>query len=168
MAGEAKAAKLSPKSPNKGGKILNVQGFPYETTAEQLKDFFADCGVITCSPSSVEDSCVNHVLCSLYLLTSSFLNYSELDLPVWPDSGRSKGYAIVTWQTSEAASKALSKNGQELGGRWLAVEAYKPQKKKGKGGKYKAKSKGATSPDEGEAAATTPATTVADEVNNVE
>lgn len=42
-------------------------------------------------------------------------------------TGRSKGYAFVTYQSAKQAAKALAAHGRELGGRSLVVRIAKPR-----------------------------------------
>ncbi|WP_230384656.1 RNA recognition motif domain-containing protein [Piscirickettsia salmonis] len=46
------------------------------------------------------------------------------------DTGRSKGFAFVEFQTQEQAQAALALDGQDSGGRNLKVNMAKPQEKR--------------------------------------
>jgi hypothetical protein len=79
---------------NKQPLWVRVFGLNYETTENDVKEFFRDCGKV-----------------------------EELSFPVWEDSGRSKGYCGVRFQSPKAVSKAIDLDGSELQGRWLQVQA---------------------------------------------
>jgi len=48
-----------------------------------------------------------------------------VEFPRFEDSGRSKGYCGVLFQSPKAVAKALELDGEELMGRWLRVQAGK-------------------------------------------
>ena len=50
------------------------------------------------------------------------------------DTGKSKGFAFVTFSTNEDAEKALEQNGQEFTGRSLRVNIAKERSDRGRGG----------------------------------
>jgi RNA recognition motif-containing protein len=75
---------------------VRVFGLNYETTEQDIRDFFADCGSIV-----------------------------EVTFPLYEDSGRSKGYCGVLFQSPKAVAKATEMDGQELFGRWLRIQAGK-------------------------------------------
>lgn len=90
----------TPVRSNKQKQPLTVRvfGLNYETTEATIRNLFADCGGPIVS----------------------------VDFPVFPDSGRSKGYCCVTFQSPKAVERAvLQLNGTELDGRWLSVQAGK-------------------------------------------
>jgi RNA recognition motif-containing protein len=68
----------------------------YDTTEDDVRDYFKDCGPIV-----------------------------EITFPTFEDSGRSKGYCGVLFQSPKAVAKAVEKDGMELHERWLSVQAGK-------------------------------------------
>ena len=84
----------------KGKKIkqplsIRVFGLNYETKETDVRDMFQRCGPIV-----------------------------KLDFPTFEDSGRSKGYCGVTFQSPNAVDKAVRDfEKAELHGRWLSVQA---------------------------------------------
>ena len=75
---------------------IRVFGLNYDTTEERVRNFFADCGPIV-----------------------------ELTFPKFEDSGRSKGFCGILFQSPKAVEKAVALDGLELDGRWLSVQAGK-------------------------------------------
>jgi len=75
---------------------VRVFGLNYETTEEDIRAYFVDCGPIT-----------------------------ELTFPQFDDSGRSKGFCGVHFQSPKAVDKAVALDGKELHGRWLRIQAGK-------------------------------------------
>ena len=75
---------------------VRVFGMNYETTEAEIRSFFKDCGPIV-----------------------------ELTFPLFEDSGRSKGYCGVRFQSPKAVEKAVALNGKELQGRWLSIQEGK-------------------------------------------
>ena len=75
---------------------VRVFGMNYETTEEDIRSFFAECGPI-----------------------------QDVTFPIFEDSGRSKGYCGVWFSSPKAVSKAVELDGQELQGRWLRIQAGK-------------------------------------------
>ncbi len=71
---------------------LYVGNFPYSVDEGQLRDLFAPYGEI-----------------------------EELALIMDRETGRSKGFAFITFATQQAAETALEKNGVDLAGRALRV-----------------------------------------------
>jgi RNA recognition motif-containing protein len=71
-------------------------GLNYDSTQEDIRNHFKDCGPIM-----------------------------EVNFPTFEDSGRSKGYCGVRFQSPNAVEKAIDLNGKELHGRWLSVQAGK-------------------------------------------
>jgi len=80
---------------------VRVFGLNYDTTEEQVREHFSDCGPIM-----------------------------ELTFPKFEDSGRSKGFCGVLFQSPKAVEKAEALNGLELNGRWLSIQAGKMYLKK--------------------------------------
>jgi len=63
-----------------------------------------------------------------------FDKYGEIDemaLIMDRDTGRSKGFAFVTFATQQAAEKALAENGKDIGGRALRVNIAEEKKPRG-------------------------------------
>ena len=76
---------------------IRVYGLNYETNEQHVREFFQDCGKIV-----------------------------EITFPRFEDSGRSKGYCGVLFQSPKAVAKAVAElDGKELHGRWLRVQAGK-------------------------------------------
>jgi len=71
---------------------LYVGNFPYSVDEDQLREMFSPYGEI-----------------------------EELALIMDRETGRSKGFAFITFETQQAAESALEKNGQDLNGRALRV-----------------------------------------------
>jgi cold-inducible RNA-binding protein len=69
-----------------------VGNLPYSTTEEELQELFSSCGEVE----------------RAQLITDR-------------DTGRSKGFAFVTFATKEALDSALERNGEELSGRALRI-----------------------------------------------
>ena len=83
------------------GKKLFVGSLPYETTEEQLHTLFAECGPIV-----------------------------KTQLIMDRETGRSKGFGFVEYETEEAAQAAIQKfNGSALGSRNLTVNEARPMKR---------------------------------------
>ena len=82
-------------------KKLYVGGLSYETSEQELKDYFAQAGTV--------DS-ANVIIDRI--------------------SGRSKGFGFVEMSSEEEAKKAVEMfNGKDFGGRNLTVDEAKPMKK---------------------------------------
>ncbi len=82
-------------------KKLYVGGLSYETSEQELKDYFAQAGTV--------DS-ANVIIDRI--------------------SGRSKGFGFVEMSSEEEAKKAIEMfNGKDFGGRNLTVDEAKPMKK---------------------------------------
>lgn len=67
-------------------------------------------------------------------LFSQYGEIQELALIMDRDTGRSKGFAFITFATQQAAELALSQNGNDLGGRPLKVNIATERKPGGRGG----------------------------------
>lgn len=92
---EAEApVKKSKDNDGEAAEILTVfvGGLPYDTTEDNIRDFFNFCGEI-----------------------------KDVRMPTFPDSGRSRGLCFITFTTPEAAQKALTKNQADFGGRYLVI-----------------------------------------------
>ena len=75
---------------------VRVFGLNYDTTESEVREFFRDCGKIT-----------------------------NMTFPTFDDSGRSKGYCGLVFQSPKAVAAAVKMDGQELHGRWLQIQAGK-------------------------------------------
>ena len=73
---------------------IRVFGMNYDTKEEDIRSLFGDCGPIV-----------------------------EITFPTFEDSGRSKGYCGILFQSPKAVEKALLLHETELHGRWLSVQA---------------------------------------------
>lgn len=94
---------------------LYVGSLPYSVTESQIKDLFAPYGEI-----------------------------SEVVLIKDKETGRSKGFAFVTFASPESAEKALEQNGKEYEGRALKVNVAKERVERsgGFGGGYRGGGRG--------------------------
>ncbi|KAG0586880.1 hypothetical protein KC19_2G124400 [Ceratodon purpureus] len=77
-------------------KKVMVGGMPYYITEDDIHEFFKECGTI-----------------------------AELDCMTFPDTGKFKGIAFITFRTEEAAKRALELDGADMGGRFLKIEICK-------------------------------------------
>jgi len=93
-------------------KKIYVGNLSYNITQDDLSDFFSKFGDITETK-----------------LISDF------------ETGRSKGFAFIEFETQEAAQNALEANGAELSGRNIKVSMVK-ENKGGKGGRGGSRSGG--------------------------
>lgn len=77
---------------------VKCYGLPYTTTEEDVRKHFASCGKIV-----------------------------SMDMPLWPDSGRSKGFCTMEFKTPRGAAAALALPEEQLrlGERWLQLSAGK-------------------------------------------
>eukprot|EP00270_Netrium_digitus_P016254 TRINITY_DN580_c0_g1_i1.p1 TRINITY_DN580_c0_g1~~TRINITY_DN580_c0_g1_i1.p1 ORF type:complete len:393 (+),score=115.65 TRINITY_DN580_c0_g1_i1:70-1248(+) len=80
-----------------GDKKVYVGGIPYYVTEDGIRSYFEGCG-------SVE---------SVELLT-------------FPDSGRFRGIAFVTFKSMTATKKALALDGSDMDGRYLKIQPWRP------------------------------------------
>ena len=92
---------------------IRVFGLNYDTTAEDVRSFFAHCGPIM-----------------------------EVTFPTFEDSGRSKGYCGVLFQSPRAVQKAIELDGSELDGRWLQIQEGKMFLRKWEEGENERRKKG--------------------------
>ena len=83
---------------------LYVGNFPFSVEEGQLRELFSDYGEI-----------------------------SELAMITDRETGRSKGFAFITFATQQAAEKALELDGKDLGGRKLRVNMAQERDSKGGG-----------------------------------
>jgi RNA recognition motif-containing protein len=84
---------------------LYVGNFPYSVDEDQLRSLFSPYGEI-----------------------------EELALIMDRETGRSKGFAFITFATQQAAESALEKNGVDMSGRALRVNMAQ-EKSGGRGGR---------------------------------
>ena len=75
---------------------IRVFGLCYDTTESDVREYFEHCG-----------------------------NIVEITFPTFEDSGRSKGYCGILFQSPKAVQKALELHESELHGRWLSVQEGK-------------------------------------------
>ncbi|CAN6565641.1 unnamed protein product [Malus baccata var. baccata] len=73
-----------------------VGGIPYYSTEDDIRSYFESCGTIT-----------------------------EVDCLRFPDSGKFRGIAIISFKTEAAAKRALALDGAEMGGLFLKIQPYK-------------------------------------------
>ncbi|KAG6758386.1 hypothetical protein POTOM_038731 [Populus tomentosa] len=76
-----------------------VGGIPYYSTEDDIRSFFEGCGTIT-----------------------------EVDCMAFPDSGKFRGIAIISFKTEAAAKRALDLDGSDMGGFYLKIQPYKTTK----------------------------------------
>jgi nucleolin len=74
-----------------------TEGWPWDTTDEQLRAFFAPCGALV-----------------------------DLKAPRWQDSGRLRGYAHARFDSAAAVAAALALSGAAVGARFLTVKVPNP------------------------------------------
>ena len=58
---------------------------------------------------------------------SAYGSIREVRIITDRETGRSRGFAFVTFESSENAETAMQLNGQDLGGRRLVVNAVRPR-----------------------------------------
>lgn len=78
-----------------------VGNLSYSTTEEGLKDFFSECGDV-----------------------------EEVKLITDRETGRSKGFAFVTFGSAEALQQAIEKHNQDLDGRSIRVNQAQDKPKR--------------------------------------
>jgi len=109
-----------------------VGGLPYDTEESALKEEFASCG-----------------------------EFERFSMPKH-ESGTPKGFAFIQFKTQDALDKALAKDGQDFGGRYLGVKKAsdggkgKGKDGKGKDGKGKGKGKDGKGKDKAKGKSKTP------------
>ncbi len=72
-------------------------------------------------------------------IKTEFSKYGEIEdikLISDRDTGRSKGFSFITFQTKEAMDAALEKNGEEMDGRALRVNVAEERKPRNDRGGY--------------------------------
>ncbi|KDP29869.1 hypothetical protein JCGZ_18444 [Jatropha curcas] len=73
-----------------------VGGIPYYSTEDDIRSYFESCGTIT-----------------------------GVDCKKFPDSGKFRGIAIISFKTEAAAKRALALDGSDMGGFYLKIQPYK-------------------------------------------
>ncbi|XP_027366419.1 33 kDa ribonucleoprotein, chloroplastic isoform X1 [Abrus precatorius] len=73
-----------------------VGGIPYYSTEDDIRSYFESCGTIT-----------------------------EVDCMTFPESGKFRGIAIISFKTEAAAKRALALDGADMGGLFLKIQPYK-------------------------------------------
>ena len=84
-------------APASGDHAVYTEGWPYDTTDEQLRAFFAPCGGLV-----------------------------DLKAPRWQDSGRLRGYAHARFDSAGAVAAALALSGAAVGARFVTVKVPNP------------------------------------------
>ncbi|KAJ1690313.1 hypothetical protein LUZ63_014468 [Rhynchospora breviuscula] len=77
-------------------KKVYVGGIPYYSTEDDIKSFFEGCGTVT-----------------------------DIDCMTFPETGKFRGIAILTFKTELAAKRAMSLDGSDMGGFYLKIQPYK-------------------------------------------
>ncbi|VFQ81238.1 unnamed protein product [Cuscuta campestris] len=80
-----------------------VGGIPYYSSEDDIRSYFEGCGTIT-----------------------------EVDCMIFPDTGKFRGIAIITFKTEAAAKRALALDGSDMGGLFLKVQPYNSYRPKTK------------------------------------
>ncbi|CAL9007984.1 unnamed protein product [Prunus brigantina] len=75
---------------------VSVGGIPYYSSEDDIRSYFESCGTIT-----------------------------EVDCLTFPDSGKFRGIAIISFNTEAAAKRALAHDGAEMGELFLKIQPYK-------------------------------------------
>lgn len=88
-------------APEQENLTLFVNGLSYETTENEILDFFQE---------KLE------------------LTVKSINLPKYQDSNRNIGYCHITLETKEDAEKVLTLSGEYLGGRYLKIDWGKGRK----------------------------------------
>ncbi|CAA7389609.1 unnamed protein product [Spirodela intermedia] len=78
------------------GRKVYVGGIPYYSTEDDIQSFFEGCGTV-----------------------------SEVDCMMFPESGKFRGIAILTFKTEAAAKRAMALDGSDMGGLYLKIQPYK-------------------------------------------
>ncbi|RDX76059.1 gar2, partial [Mucuna pruriens] len=73
-----------------------VGGIPYYSTEDDIRSYFESCGTII-----------------------------ELDCMTFPETGKFRGIAIISFKTEAAAKRALALDGADMGGLFLKIQPYK-------------------------------------------
>ncbi|KAK7357961.1 hypothetical protein VNO80_17259 [Phaseolus coccineus] len=73
-----------------------VGGIPYYSTEDDIRSYFESCGTIT-----------------------------EVDCMYFPETGKFRGIAIISFKIEAAAKRALALDGADMGGLFLKIQPYK-------------------------------------------
>nr|BAJ97810.1 predicted protein [Hordeum vulgare subsp. vulgare] len=92
---------IVPQDSEQSMKKVYVGGIPYYSSEDDIRSFFEGCGSIT-----------------------------ALDCMTFPDTGKFRGIAILTFKTDAAAKRALALDGADMGGFLLKVQPYKANREK--------------------------------------
>ncbi|KAF3433759.1 hypothetical protein FNV43_RR24862 [Rhamnella rubrinervis] len=84
-----------------------VGGIPYYSTEDDIRSYFEGCGTIT-----------------------------EIDCMKFPESGKFRGIAIITFKTEAAAKRALALDGADMGGLFLKIQPYSKTTRSKKGSNF--------------------------------
>ena len=84
---------------------IYVGNLPYSTQESDLEDFFGSCGSI-----------------------------AEVKLIKDYQTGRSKGFAFITFESDDSVAEAVKLNGTEMDGRTIKVSEAKEDQRRGGGG----------------------------------
>ncbi|KAG6404226.1 hypothetical protein SASPL_136468 [Salvia splendens] len=76
-----------------------VGGIPYYSNEDDIRSYFEGCGTIT-----------------------------FIDCMTFPDTGKFRGIAFITFKTEAAAKRALALDGSDMGGFFLKIQPFKPTK----------------------------------------
>ncbi|CAA6654902.1 unnamed protein product [Spirodela intermedia] len=76
------------------GRKVYVGGIPYYSTEDDIRSFFEGCGTV-----------------------------SEVDCMMFPESGKFRGIAILTFKTEAAAKRAMALDGSDIGDRLLIISS---------------------------------------------
>ncbi|KAL6619781.1 hypothetical protein ACP70R_034920 [Stipagrostis hirtigluma subsp. patula] len=82
-------------------KKVYVGGIPYYSSEDDIRSFFEGCGSIT-----------------------------AIDCMTFPETGKFRGIAILTFKTDAAAQRALALDGADMGGFYLKIQPYKYNREK--------------------------------------
>ncbi|XP_066362581.1 phragmoplastin interacting protein 1-like [Miscanthus floridulus] len=82
-------------------KKVYVGGIPFYSSEDDIRSFFEGCGSIT-----------------------------VIDCMTFPESGKFRGIAILTFKTDAAAQRALAMDGADMGGFYLKIQPYKLNREK--------------------------------------
>ncbi|KAL6865453.1 hypothetical protein ACP4OV_016604 [Aristida adscensionis] len=82
-------------------KKVYVGGIPYYSSEDDIRSFFEGCGSIT-----------------------------AIDCMTFPETGKFRGIAILTFKTDAAAQRALALDGADMGGLFLKIQPYKYNREK--------------------------------------
>ncbi|KZV19014.1 protein gar2-like [Dorcoceras hygrometricum] len=78
---------------------IYVGGIPYYSTEDDIRSYFEGCGTIM-----------------------------NVDCMLFPDTGKFRGIAIITFKTEAAVKRALALHGSDMGGLFLTIQPFKSSK----------------------------------------